>query len=227
MKEEYTADTLEHIWADVQEVQKDVRSRKLEWEDIYKAGQIMFVRPYGTMTIDAGSRGRCLPQSGPKTVLVINWYTWRGKKWARWLAYRTAVKEEDAGSDIKIEEDYDKATAWEALFPERYNKYRSLMYKRKLTGQGIVVPQDAEIERIIDERYGMALIYARLHSKKLAGIPYYSMHLCSPAGCIEVRYCTRVYTAARYAGIQLPKNTKKRTWENIEPLWIMAAMSKL
>jgi hypothetical protein len=51
-------------------------------------------------------------------------------------------------------------------------------------------------------------------------------YLCSPLGYAQVEHYTgSVISAAKKVGINLPDDAK--TWEDVEPAWIMAQLRKL
>lgn len=57
--------------------------------------------------------------------------------------------------------------------------------------------------------------------------PKWKHILASPIGMIEVPETAKtVYQAAKAVGITLPTRKAARTWDKIEPLWIMAALAK-
>lgn len=220
--EEYTADTLERIWADVQKLQNGFYSRRLTREDIYKALQPVIARPYGQTTLDAHCGGRKAPKRGKKTLLQIWWYSWRRQKYIKWSCRRTLITPEDDQKPTKITEASLQYATWYEVFPDRVNAYESIMLKRRLTRKGYVLPPDITNLYLYDERYGMVLVFSRNTEGE------YGTYLCSPLGYFKVMpYTTRVYKAAKQLGIQLPRDTKKRVWENIEPAWVMRAVQDL
>jgi hypothetical protein len=220
---EYTTDTLDRIWAEVQELQTGVYSRRLTRDDIYKALQPVIAHPYGEIAINARCGGRKAPKRGRRTVVWIFWYSWRRKKWVNWACRRIKTWPEDDQKGTIITEQYSRRAAWNEVFPERAHAYESIMLKRRLIREGYVLPPDITDIYLYDEKYGMALISIRTVEESCSGI-----YLCSPLGYFKLDfYPANVYKAVKSLGIRLPKDTKKRTWENIEPAWVMAQLRKL
>jgi hypothetical protein len=85
-----------------------------------------------------------------------------------------------------------------------------------------VLPSDIENITVIDEKYGMVLIKCRRCGE------YDQMYLCSPLGYIRVDPNTSsIDSAAKSIGIRIPRAKEKRTWENIEPSWVLAQQKKM
>lgn len=217
MPEEYSSDTIERIWADVQQAQGKRRARVLTRDDIGKALQIVAVHLYGEITIDACCSGRKAPRKGEKTELHISWYSWRRKKWVVWWIERVPVEPEDNQQTAIITKYYGKRSAWISTFPERYQKYRNTGIIHRLMRRGYILPPNIQDIYVDDERCGMTLITCQMNE-------IYGRYLCSPLGYTEVQEQDRVYDAAKSVGIVLPKDAKNYTWEDVEPLWIMARL---
>jgi hypothetical protein len=217
MSEEYSPDTLERIWADVQHKQQySIDSDcKITHEDLSRAMEAIEAHPYGDITIYSYNNVGCgLTQMR----LSIYWYSWCHKKYVNWGIQHV----KDVNSPQKsITAEYSKERSWFFVFPERYKRYHNLRLIWQLSHLGYIVPKDAEDIDLIEEKGGMAVIFCSRPQ-------YPGNYLCSPAGYIYLGFFVNgVDDAAEKAGIELPNNAENCIWEDVEPAWAMAQLRRL
>jgi hypothetical protein len=104
------------------------------------------------------------------------------------------------------------------LFPERCGKYRDIKARRTAKRCGFSLPEDKRYRSVLDIDAGMLL----------AETDNWQRYLYSPLGCLKIADDTvqTVYQAAKSLGFKLPNRKEQRTWQKVEALWIMAALSK-
>lgn len=226
MKTEYSADTLERIWADVQELQESGIGRKILPEDLDYAAKKIESQPYGEIEISAQCARKDFAWLDDNLQLNISWYSWRRKKYVKWrIGYMPVDKQDDFDPEghrlpVRITEWLGKENAWRNVFGERCYKYRRLKFKRQLMRDGYMIPHEADEINIKDQYAGMILIKCKMPDGD-------AEYLCSPLGYIKVESAqyTYIHSIAFNAGIELPDDAK--TWKDVEPAWIMAQLRKL
>lgn len=220
----YTAGTAEHLWQTIQEFQKGTVDIPLKREDIVSIFQKVEKQPYGMIHAWGGYSCRPYNQKLTTTWFDIAWYTWRKEKWIKWklrqgAAHYVPPQSIDKYNAKNMTVKYNQLQAWRVVFPDRYWLYRHKKYARRLKKAGVQMPEGEMIGNILDEEGGMVLIITQRS---------HEFYLCSPLGTVCVGGSTRtVYSAAKKAGIAMPRRKDQRTWERIKPLWIMAALSRL
>lgn len=222
MLAEYKPNTASLILADVKKAQRHASGYKITKEDIEKVLQIVAERPYGALTaitvnnLDIGDR---------EIVLDVYWYSWRRKKWIDWsIKYRSFNSNNNLPSKFNIMlKDEQKDSIWNSVFTDRYHRYVDIMHSyRRLRQRGYVLPPDAKDIYVKNKKYGMILIECHRYSE------YDQMYLCSPLGYIKVDPNTSsIDAAAKSVGLRIPRDKEKRTWENIEPSWVMVQQKKM
>jgi hypothetical protein len=221
--EEYSSDTVERIWTEVQRIQAINDPYKLAREDIDAIAQLIDSHPYGEVIADSRAAGEKRPRNTyrNKTILHVAWYSWRRKKWVYYYCHLQSTSMKDSRQPVMIKQDYNKEHAWFLVFLDRYRKYQRIKAVRYLVRKGYAVPTDLQDMYVQEDRCGMVLV----NGSNIYGIDV--SYLCSPLGYIETEHCDRIVDAAKSIGIKLPKNAKNCTWENIEPAWIVAQLQRL
>jgi hypothetical protein len=226
MRKEYTSDTINQIWADVQEVQESGIGRKILPKDLDYAAKKIESQPYGEIIIHAQCARKDFAWLDDDVQLNVSWYSWRHKKYIRWrVGYMPIDKQEDFDPEghrlpVRITELLGKENAWCNVFGERWYRYRHLKLKRQLIHEGYMIPHEADEVDVKGQYAGMILIKCKMPDGD-------AEYLCSPLGYIKVKSTQYPYMpiVVSHAGIELPDDAK--TWEDAEPAWVMAQLRKL
>jgi hypothetical protein len=221
MPEEYNSNTANLISINVKKTQRHMIGTRITKEDINNALKEIEARSYGEVDVETFNDANI---GKVKITLQFFWYGWRRKKWVDWqiACSHPASHEETYGGVRTTLKNIKKDSVWRTVFPERHRRYVGLCLYRQLCRRGYILPPDIKDIVIVDDKYGMVLIFSRNTEGK------YGRYLCSPLGYAKVEYYTgSVISAARSIGIRIPRDKEKRAWENIEPQWVIAQLQKL
>jgi hypothetical protein len=213
----YTADVEAQIRQALNDAQQRCRTRLVNKQDFDKAIAYINDLPFGSVSVNGGAVSLSYRHSADTTFVGINWYTWRRQKWVYWSVGRNKARKVAYENVDTLFLSQNKEWAYKTVFYDRYQKYRDIKSRRRLRHSNCLLPEQ-QLLKIIDTDGGMVLVETMK----------YDRYLCSPLGYVKVNYAANtVYKAAKTLGITLPKQKKSRAWNKIEPLWIMAALSKI
>ena len=207
----------------VRAVEGRARARLLKPEHLEKILAALAAHPAGKAVADGGAVALRYRGRAETTELVLWWYTRRGAKEVMWSVYRTSAPRKPWGRGPVCNLDTGpegRRVAFSTLYPERYARLRHLKCLRRLRPLGVVAPPGTLV-RVHDanERFRLAVVWTRESG---------FMFLCTPVGCFRLSsWKAGVPKAVReVTGENLPRS-RKATWEDIEPLFLMAALERL
>lgn len=199
----------------IRNVEKRARARFLNPTDVEKILDALHNSPAGYACADGGAVAN-------STYLYICWYSRRDKH-VLWNVSRISASQAKWGRAPSCEIDLGlcgREHAYRCLFPERYDRLVHLKSMRQLKLLGIAVPDGILISVVdVNERFRLALVIVKEKGE----------HLCTPVGCFLVspwrKHLTVSGAAQEIVNQSLPCSPKA-AWEDIEPLFIMAALKK-
>jgi hypothetical protein len=179
--------------------------------------------PYGGISANGGIP---LKDGGKTTEIYISWYSWRCKKYVKCIIARNRFYHGADELGPKYNAVFNKEDALSVVFPERYEEYKITKFKRIARTNNIIVPQNIEYPQIIDLKKGTMMLIKCIVTTDTDS--YLTKYLCSSVGYIEVGDDPgNIHEAMASSGIVLPQQLEDCTWEDIEPVWIMAQLRKL
>lgn len=244
-REPYTLEMEERIRKAIWEMEKRCRP-ELE-EVLGEVFEALRKHRFGHAVVDAGITeedyrffSRVL-NANPKTTLLeatylsIDWYTWRGTKIVSWWVNRLlrAPNQNLLGPKYSVSVGPEiRWAAFNAVFPKNFKRllkwrrhFAHLKCLKQLQPLGIFVPDGLILEEVIalNEKFRLSLAWGWR-----AGSPLCSLFLCTPIGCFQVPRPKKgkigIPGAMRkITGKDLPRG-QKAAWENVEPLFVMAAL---
>jgi len=187
--------------------------------------EVLAARPAGEAWAHGGSPSRWRRDDIYKktSYLWIRWFTLRNTKVVWWRAERIAVYRCPvplAGyPDYTINTNSSTTTKiWRAFFPERDRLLHHLKLLRRLRQIGVNAPPDVTIEKIVETLPRLRLAWVESGFQRW---------LLTPLGAFLISRNVRSIGGAfrEVTGRRLPEG-RGAVWENIEPLFVMAALAK-
>lgn len=159
------------------------------------------------------------------TVFDVWWYAYKKEKY---IMYSSYLRSEfcDPVCSISVSKSA-RERAYKIIFPERYKQLKHLINVRRLRRLNLDASNCliSEIDDV-NERFRLALASVSLNGR----LPV--MALITPMGLFHVNIRAWIkserkvsFAVKKITGQSLPKS-RKATWEDIEPLFAMAALAK-
>lgn len=201
----------------VRTVEKRARARLLVPAHVEKILAALRDCPAGMAEADGG--GVLFASVNQKTTkMSVLWYT-HGKKVVEWNVARiTAPRRFSSPAPVyKIDTGkFGRRIACSLIFPDRYRRFKHLMCLRQIRRLGVVIPSGTLVA-VVDANEALRLAVAHTSEDPRS-------FLCTPVGFFPIRRSYFLHGAVREILDQaIPSGA---TWEDIEPLFIMAALGR-
>lgn len=106
--QEYTAQTPDLIWQEVEKTQAGTRVRRLSKQEIDEIIGEVETHPWGYIITHGGAVSKSYKYSAEATYLSVAWYTWRHKKWIHFSASRDNARKISYGPGSESKKDFNK-----------------------------------------------------------------------------------------------------------------------
>lgn len=219
----YSPSLPEKIREAVRAAEGRARARLLKEAHLEKVFAALAAHPAGKAEADGGAVALRYRYRAKTTELVLWWYTRRGTKEVVWKVRRAPAPREPWGRSPACKLDTGpegRRDAFSALYPERYARFRHLKCLRRLRPLGVATPAGTLVDVCdVNERFRLAVAATRESG---------FLFLCTPVGCFRLfsRKAEVSKAVREVTGENLPRS-RKAAWEDIEPLFLAAALERL